>query len=463
MSPDVRLAVLIVCDRLSVCGLGCYGNDWIETPTLDEIAAAGATFDQAYLDCIPLDDAASALGQSLAHSLNGRPIAVTQFTEAGVAGSWAASEIAFPGESAISGDESGLAARPNRLAWARVVQRARGWLSESFADNAATGRLNHADSSGGPGVHQRLLVLRATGIPEPWLPPRDFATFYFDEFLERGWSFAADDESTWGTAWSVYGGAVSLFDQLLAPLWQDLQQLSRTVPTCLALTSLRGNAIPALSPVDSNDDHWPLHQLRVPLLLWQRSPDGCASDSPRISTMSEIEVAAPSPKTTVETSASVPASDGAPARVQPWEWAASRRRQLVQPSDLPQALVSWLEPAGLVATNRAAQPTDWASDLWDFLRRPDAMGRSHRVWWQPSGVSVLLPEAFCAAVPAAADLDELPTTAESPADPGADRDWAWSVYRQPEDFWQVFDAASLEPATIATAESLLKSAAPSAT
>ena len=31
--------------------VGCYGSDWVTTPTLDRLAAEGIVFDQHYADC----------------------------------------------------------------------------------------------------------------------------------------------------------------------------------------------------------------------------------------------------------------------------------------------------------------------------------------------------------------------------------------------------------------------------
>src|SRR5437867_5016313 len=46
----MKVLVLIL-DRLPLGFLGCYGNDWIDTPGLDRLAAEGVVFDRHYSDC----------------------------------------------------------------------------------------------------------------------------------------------------------------------------------------------------------------------------------------------------------------------------------------------------------------------------------------------------------------------------------------------------------------------------
>ncbi len=45
--------ILIVCDTLRRDYLGCYGNEWVRTPALDALAAAGVTFDRCYVGSFP--------------------------------------------------------------------------------------------------------------------------------------------------------------------------------------------------------------------------------------------------------------------------------------------------------------------------------------------------------------------------------------------------------------------------
>src|SRR5262245_60985566 len=51
-----RRAVVVTFDRLHSGFLGCYGNDWIETPNLDRLATEAVVFDQHF--CENLDPAA---------------------------------------------------------------------------------------------------------------------------------------------------------------------------------------------------------------------------------------------------------------------------------------------------------------------------------------------------------------------------------------------------------------------
>ena len=43
-----RRALVVTFDQLPAAILGCYGNEWIETPHLDRLAAAGITADQCW-------------------------------------------------------------------------------------------------------------------------------------------------------------------------------------------------------------------------------------------------------------------------------------------------------------------------------------------------------------------------------------------------------------------------------
>lgn len=43
--------IVLVVNGLHLGYVGCYGNDWLDTPALDRLAAEGVVFDQHYADC----------------------------------------------------------------------------------------------------------------------------------------------------------------------------------------------------------------------------------------------------------------------------------------------------------------------------------------------------------------------------------------------------------------------------
>ena len=46
-------AIIVVLDSLRADHVGCYGNDWIKTPTLDALARESITFTRAFPESLP--------------------------------------------------------------------------------------------------------------------------------------------------------------------------------------------------------------------------------------------------------------------------------------------------------------------------------------------------------------------------------------------------------------------------
>ena len=47
------LNVILICtDTFRADYMGCYGNDWIETPYLDKLASEGVLFEDAYAEAL---------------------------------------------------------------------------------------------------------------------------------------------------------------------------------------------------------------------------------------------------------------------------------------------------------------------------------------------------------------------------------------------------------------------------
>ena len=45
--------IVIMLDSLRADHVGCYGNDWIKTPCIDQFAADSAIFEHAYTEGLP--------------------------------------------------------------------------------------------------------------------------------------------------------------------------------------------------------------------------------------------------------------------------------------------------------------------------------------------------------------------------------------------------------------------------
>jgi arylsulfatase A-like enzyme len=67
----VNILVLHV-NGLHLGYLGCYGNDWVQTPNLDRLAAEGVVFDQHIADCPRLSSRSSITGQFCFPSADGQ-------------------------------------------------------------------------------------------------------------------------------------------------------------------------------------------------------------------------------------------------------------------------------------------------------------------------------------------------------------------------------------------------------
>jgi arylsulfatase A-like enzyme len=171
--------VVLSFDHLHLGYLGCYGNDWMETPNLDRLATQSVLFDRYFTE--NLDPAAvnhawwtgryqgrispeQQRGEgSFLPALERAGVRTTLLLEADRHGS---SGIAPPfeeilqirGTDQLGGDEA-------EAPFARLVLRAIEWQQSLESDH-----------------RPQLLWLKSRGVPTPWLPPGEFADLYLDEF-----------------------------------------------------------------------------------------------------------------------------------------------------------------------------------------------------------------------------------------------------------------------------------------
>lgn len=173
-----RRALVLTCDRWHLDFLGCYGNDWLETPNLSKLAAHGVVFDRHFAACVdpefaslawwtgrtqiphPVDSAPSEWNIS---GLSAAGIRTVLFVEDSQEHS---SQVTPPFDEihAVQGRDD-LEAKETATPFARLVMRVEEWLAENSGDDRPT-----------------LLWLRSRGVPIPWLPPQGFVDLYLDDF-----------------------------------------------------------------------------------------------------------------------------------------------------------------------------------------------------------------------------------------------------------------------------------------
>lgn len=214
-------AIVVSLDRLATRLLGCYGNEWIETPHLDRLASRAVVFDQAYAA-----DVGTGLGRAwrTAHHAGQGPSAVFErLRQAGVATYGVAAESALAGDVVTAcsqvqrtGGRSGLDAAPDSVPIARLIQAGKRVLQQTAGS-------------------RRLLWLHA---PEPELPPEGFATLYFEDFAERGLPLDELPRADWAGQLAVLAGSVSLIDHWIGELVAALEAQSE--PTLLIVTAAAG-------------------------------------------------------------------------------------------------------------------------------------------------------------------------------------------------------------------------------
>lgn len=258
----VMQAVILSFDSLTTHSLGCYGNEWVETPNLDRLASAGIVFDHHFADVVDNRQCLSwATGRHAATPPDPSPtIPLGQRLRS----SGVASRLITSGEPAdwqrqAALDEirtvprsDGVDIAPGEVTIARLVE---------------TGLANWKDS--GFREQSRLLWLHSPG---PATPPRGFESLYDEDFEERGQAIAELSDEAKAQHPASYGGSVSLIDYWLGALVERIAADSNSQPTLLIVTAARGHLwYAADSSADSTESPGRANLsdqcLRTPLVL----------------------------------------------------------------------------------------------------------------------------------------------------------------------------------------------------
>lgn len=174
-----RRALVLSFDRLHLGFLGCYGNDWIETPNFDRLATEAVVFDQHYgenfsarptnhawwtgrhqfpLDADQQRELPTFLDELRSAGITSRLLIETDGRDD--------TRVAPPFDEvhAVRG-EDGLEVHESQTPFARLVDRSLELMDTLRSEESPS-----------------LLWIQSRGVPSPWLPPRGFADLYLEEF-----------------------------------------------------------------------------------------------------------------------------------------------------------------------------------------------------------------------------------------------------------------------------------------
>lgn len=238
-------AIVVTFDHLATTALGCYGNEWIETPHFDRFASRGVVFDRHIAEHV---GESAGMGWStgrLPTEASGCPFefasAWSAYLERNKVQLHLVNEAdVLPWSRALkTASQTRVATRhqvdpkPDEIPFACLVKAARELLAEPR------------------GEASRVVWLHSAGVPQPWLPPEGFATLYFDEYEERGCDVAMVTRDNWGTHPAAYAGYVSLLDHWLGELVSVVESLAKSEPTLLIISAARGDDWMTLSAEQS--------------------------------------------------------------------------------------------------------------------------------------------------------------------------------------------------------------------
>tara|TARA_R110002095_G_scaffold101086_1_gene88850 strand:- start:3268 stop:4683 length:1416 start_codon:yes stop_codon:yes gene_type:complete len=326
-SDSMKKAFVISFEQLPACMLGCYGHQWIETPHFDRLASLSVLFDQHFANDLSTSQnsfpwwTGQTIPQSLGAGEQSRDSLMSHLKKQGIKSTLLLESDSETGRNAtaraqetyfkefdhveaVTG-QNGFQVSEAETPVARLVQAAIDRLPEWMADS-----------------QDQLIWIRSEGVPLEPLAPEFFSTLYLDEVLDQGAdedelaeetaaagepdSFDADDDEeadddletdldaedwqelisvvaelfTSPEEWAeldeherqmarvVYAGYVTLLDQWLGRLLDQLLEYAATQPVLLIVTAARGGN-ELLGP-DRQVENWGLFEemSHVPLFIF---------------------------------------------------------------------------------------------------------------------------------------------------------------------------------------------------
>lgn len=281
--PTSPLVVVVSFERLAVAALGVYGNQWVETPTIDQLAFEGSLFEHLISHDPDLRRPPAWWSRWL--NLLARRCSPNDASRARhhmlvEAGSLFVRQLSGELEQTASlahmervEGEDGLEATPSGFPFPRLIAKALSWLEEHAGDvgDVAAGDIR-AVMSGSSANEAQVLWLHSRGVPKPWEPPRELAELYFEDFEDQGWALDEIEESEWCELWPVYGSYVSLMDHALGGLVAALRRISQRRPVKLLLVGAAGELVESIHPGNERLLGLEAMSFRAPLLFWEAGP-----------------------------------------------------------------------------------------------------------------------------------------------------------------------------------------------
>lgn len=282
-----RHVVVLSFDHWHLGYIGCYGNDWVETPHLDRLAMEGVVFDHCYGENFD--------PEALNHAWwTGRyqfPLTLDQQREqktladvlrdAGVA-----TRLIFESD---GGD--GLAPVFDEIHSIPLPPESSGHVSDEDVPFSKLVRRAVAVMEARAADDQRssLLWIKARGIIAPWLPPQEYADLYYSEFgleeteaepditsedaaydpalLSRETAVAAEDITDLQYARAFYAACATHRDRWIGMLFEELQKHLPQEETLLIVTGAAGDHLGEHGPADGTPLGLFEEVIHVPLVI----------------------------------------------------------------------------------------------------------------------------------------------------------------------------------------------------
>jgi arylsulfatase A-like enzyme len=225
-------ALVLQTSGLHLGYLGCYGNEWVATPYLDQLATQSVVFDQHFADDPGGELPSNWTGRSSLPLPDGEPVAASPTDLASFLGPHGVRVVRIGTRQAFGQAHTGSLAE-----WEASIQAVRKTLPKLAREQ------------------RWLLWVELPSLTPPWCVPDESLGPYFPPgpqeegaepltpWLDPPAGPCAGDEQTWQRVQNTYAAAVTYLDEQLGLLGEHLDHHGLTDKLLLCLTADRGLAL----------------------------------------------------------------------------------------------------------------------------------------------------------------------------------------------------------------------------